>query len=200
MISLRNRFDAHTRRSEVRIGLLREVIEKLQRGEKVDVEKVLGSGDPEREAIWEEGALIAVGCRLDHGANLCNSVERNRKGRRDEKPEETGQVKKSRAIIADCEGRLGPRVTSGYDSCTGSAKQGILLLKPYSSMQDLGSIYAPAQVYQDNISLNTPVPRLSRCADSYAASASGADRRNALITSGSNSWVDKSILRPSSPL
>lgn len=95
MISLRNRFDAHTRRSEVRIGLLREVIEKLQRGEKVDVEKVLGSGDPEREAIWEEGALIAVGCRLDHGANLCNSVERNRKGRRDEKSEETGQIKKS---------------------------------------------------------------------------------------------------------
>lgn len=59
MISLRNRFDAHTRRCEVRIGLLREVIEKLQRGEKVDVEKVLGSGDPEREAIWEEGRLGA---------------------------------------------------------------------------------------------------------------------------------------------
>ncbi|KAJ4391743.1 hypothetical protein N0V93_005363 [Gnomoniopsis smithogilvyi] len=54
MISLRNRFDAHTRRSEVRIGLLREVVEKLRDGEDVDVENVLGSGDPEKEAIWEE--------------------------------------------------------------------------------------------------------------------------------------------------
>lgn len=142
MISLRNRFDAHTRRSEVRIGLLREVIEKLQRGEKVDVEKVLGSGDPEREAIWEEGTSSADGCTLEQGANLWNSVERNRKGRRDEKPEEAGQVKKSRAIIADCEGRLGPRVTSGYGSCAGSAKKGIFLLKAYFTMQNLDSTYA----------------------------------------------------------
>lgn len=92
MISLRNRFDAHTRRSEVRIGLLREVIEKLQRGEKVDVEKVLGSGDPEREAIWEEGTLSADRCRHEQGADFCNSLERNRKGRRNQESEETGQV------------------------------------------------------------------------------------------------------------
>lgn len=142
MISLRNRFDAHTRRSEVRIGLLREVIEKLQKGEKVDVEKVLGSGDPEREAIWEEGALNTDICRLDQGADLCNSVERNRKGRRDEKSEETRQVKKS-GNITYCEGRLGPRLTSGYGSGTGSAKKGILLLKPYSTIQNLDSTYAP---------------------------------------------------------
>lgn len=42
------------RRSDVRVGLLREVVEKLQNGEQVDVEKVLGSGDAEREAEWEE--------------------------------------------------------------------------------------------------------------------------------------------------
>lgn len=201
MISLRNRFDAHTRRSEVRIGLLREVIEKLQRGEKVDVEKVLGSGDPEREAIWEEGTLGADGYRLEQGANIRNSVERDRKGCYGEKPEETGQVEKSR-IIADCESRLDPRVTTGYSSCTGSAKKGhgLLLLKTHSNMRDFHSTYAPVYVYQDNISLNTPVPRLSRCADSYATSASGDDRRMALMSSGSNSCVDKSILRPSSPL
>lgn len=56
MISLRNNFDAFMRRADVRIGLLREVVEKIQNGEQVDVEKVLGSGDSEREAIWEEGA------------------------------------------------------------------------------------------------------------------------------------------------
>jgi hypothetical protein len=43
------------RQSDVRIGLLREVVEKLQRGEKVDVEKVLGTGDKEKELEWEEG-------------------------------------------------------------------------------------------------------------------------------------------------
>jgi hypothetical protein len=55
MISLRKNFEAFMRRSDVRIGLLREVIEKIQNGENVDVEKVLGAGDPEREAEWEEG-------------------------------------------------------------------------------------------------------------------------------------------------
>ncbi|KAH8782931.1 hypothetical protein F5883DRAFT_404062 [Diaporthe sp. PMI_573] len=54
MISLRKNFDAFMRRSDVRIGLLREVVERVQNGEKVDVEKVLGAGDPEMEAEWEE--------------------------------------------------------------------------------------------------------------------------------------------------
>ncbi|PSR75366.1 hypothetical protein BD289DRAFT_345179, partial [Coniella lustricola] len=54
MISLRKNFDAFTRRSDVRIGLLREVVERLQNGQEVDVEKVLGSGDPEKEAAWQE--------------------------------------------------------------------------------------------------------------------------------------------------
>lgn len=55
MISLRKNFDAFMRRSDVRISLLREVVERIQNGEAVDVEKVLGAGDPEREAEWEEG-------------------------------------------------------------------------------------------------------------------------------------------------
>lgn len=55
MIKLRKDFDAFMRRSDVRIGLLREVVERVQNGETVDVEKVLGAGDPEREAEWEEG-------------------------------------------------------------------------------------------------------------------------------------------------
>ncbi|KAK0711665.1 hypothetical protein B0H67DRAFT_448658, partial [Lasiosphaeris hirsuta] len=54
MISLKKDFEAFTRQSDVRIGLLREVIEKLQKGEKVDVEKVLGAGDPAMEQGWED--------------------------------------------------------------------------------------------------------------------------------------------------
>lgn len=54
MITLRNSFERHMRQSEVRIGLLREVVEKIQRGETVDVEKALGTGEPKKEADWEE--------------------------------------------------------------------------------------------------------------------------------------------------
>lgn len=55
MIALKKGFETFVRQSDVRIGLLREVVEKLQKGEKVDVEKVLGTGVPEREAEWEDG-------------------------------------------------------------------------------------------------------------------------------------------------
>ena len=55
MIALRNSFHRYMRQSEVKIGVLREVVEKIQRGEKVDVEKELGTGNAEKEADWEEG-------------------------------------------------------------------------------------------------------------------------------------------------
>ncbi|KAG8668774.1 hypothetical protein FPOAC2_08078 [Fusarium poae] len=54
MIALRNSFDRYMRQSEARITSLREVVEKIQRGETVDVEKALGTGDPGKEADWEE--------------------------------------------------------------------------------------------------------------------------------------------------
>ncbi|KAK4193651.1 hypothetical protein QBC35DRAFT_2503 [Podospora australis] len=54
MIALKKDFEAFDRQSSVRIGLLKEVVGKLQRGEEVDVEKVLGTGDPERERAWQE--------------------------------------------------------------------------------------------------------------------------------------------------
>ncbi|KAK4138260.1 hypothetical protein BT67DRAFT_430917 [Trichocladium antarcticum] len=57
MITLRKDFTAFMRQADVRVGLLREVVEKLQRGEEVDVEQVLGTGDPEKELEWEKGRL-----------------------------------------------------------------------------------------------------------------------------------------------
>ncbi|KAI0816267.1 hypothetical protein GGR55DRAFT_227828 [Xylaria sp. FL0064] len=54
MIALKRDFATFMRRAEVRIGLLREVVEKLQRGEEVDVEKALGTSDVEKEKEWEE--------------------------------------------------------------------------------------------------------------------------------------------------
>ncbi|KAL5114234.1 hypothetical protein ACEQ8H_007886 [Pleosporales sp. CAS-2024a] len=41
-------------RAEAKIALLREVIGRVQRGEDVDVEKMLGTGDPGREKEWAE--------------------------------------------------------------------------------------------------------------------------------------------------
>jgi len=46
-------------RADAHIGLLREVVERVQRGEDVDVERVLGTGDPGKEAEWEEGKLFS---------------------------------------------------------------------------------------------------------------------------------------------
>ncbi|KAK1779242.1 hypothetical protein QBC45DRAFT_141883 [Copromyces sp. CBS 386.78] len=54
MISLKKDFAAFSRQTDVRINTLREVVERIQKGEDVDVEKVLGTGDPEREAAWDE--------------------------------------------------------------------------------------------------------------------------------------------------
>lgn len=58
MIALKKGFETFVRQSDVRIGLLREVVEKLQKGEKVDVERVLGTGIPEKEAEWEDGTFL----------------------------------------------------------------------------------------------------------------------------------------------
>ncbi|KAK3990583.1 hypothetical protein QBC44DRAFT_341713 [Cladorrhinum sp. PSN332] len=54
MIALKRDFATFSRQADVRIGLLREVVEKIQNGEEVDVEKVLGTGDPAKEESWEE--------------------------------------------------------------------------------------------------------------------------------------------------
>ncbi|KAF2131967.1 hypothetical protein P153DRAFT_284546 [Dothidotthia symphoricarpi CBS 119687] len=46
---------SHTiRRAETKIGMLKEVIERVQRGEHVEVEKELGTGDAEGEREWAE--------------------------------------------------------------------------------------------------------------------------------------------------
>jgi len=54
MIALRNEFAAYSRRADAKIGLLREIIERIQKGEEVDVEGLLGTGDKEKEREWEE--------------------------------------------------------------------------------------------------------------------------------------------------
>lgn len=57
MIALRKDFENFSRKADAKIALLREVIDRVQRGEEVDVEGLLGTGDPEKEKEWEEGLL-----------------------------------------------------------------------------------------------------------------------------------------------
>lgn len=59
MIALKNNIASFSRRADAKIGLLREVIERVQRGEDVDVERVLGTGDKESEREWEDGELCS---------------------------------------------------------------------------------------------------------------------------------------------
>ncbi|KAL9601149.1 MAG: hypothetical protein Q9219_002748 [cf. Caloplaca sp. 3 TL-2023] len=54
MIALRNEFTAFSRRADAKIALLKEVIERVQKGEEVDVKGLLGTGDPEKEKEWEQ--------------------------------------------------------------------------------------------------------------------------------------------------
>ena len=55
LITLQNDFLNYSRNADAKIALLREVIERVQKGEDVDVERILGTGDEVKEREWEEG-------------------------------------------------------------------------------------------------------------------------------------------------
>ncbi|MCJ1363196.1 hypothetical protein MMC16_002303 [Acarospora aff. strigata] len=55
IIAIRNELNTYTRKADAKISLLKDVIERVQRGEDVDVEGLLGTGDKEKENEWEEG-------------------------------------------------------------------------------------------------------------------------------------------------
>ncbi|KAJ9665524.1 hypothetical protein H2201_004406 [Coniosporium apollinis] len=54
LLVLRTEMTNFSRKADAHIALLREVIERVKRGEEVDVEGILGTGVPEKEADWEE--------------------------------------------------------------------------------------------------------------------------------------------------
>ena len=60
MIVLRNEFINFSRKADAKIGLLKEVIERVQKGEDVDVEGLLGTGNEEKEREWEEGIFFQM--------------------------------------------------------------------------------------------------------------------------------------------
>ncbi|EEP77035.1 conserved hypothetical protein [Uncinocarpus reesii 1704] len=55
MVQIKNDYANYARSTEAKIRVLRDVIERLQKGEDVDVRKVLGTGNEVAEREWEEG-------------------------------------------------------------------------------------------------------------------------------------------------
>ncbi|KAF8476967.1 hypothetical protein BDZ91DRAFT_647494 [Kalaharituber pfeilii] len=53
-IGLKHEHQDFMRKAEARIDVLREVIDRVMRGEDVDVEKMLGTGNPADEKDWED--------------------------------------------------------------------------------------------------------------------------------------------------
>jgi hypothetical protein len=62
MLTLKNDYTAYRRSTDAKIELLKEVIERVKRGEKVDVEKLLGTGDEAQEKEWEDGKYRTLRC------------------------------------------------------------------------------------------------------------------------------------------
>ncbi|KAL4918000.1 hypothetical protein BDW62DRAFT_74443 [Aspergillus aurantiobrunneus] len=54
MVALKNEYRGYVRSAEAKIRLLNELIGKVKRGEEVDVERMLGTGDQRVEREWED--------------------------------------------------------------------------------------------------------------------------------------------------
>lgn len=54
IIALRNEMLNFSRKTDAKLSLLREVVQRVKSGEEVDVRGLVGTGDPKSEAEWEE--------------------------------------------------------------------------------------------------------------------------------------------------
>ncbi|OAQ68020.1 hypothetical protein VFPPC_15765 [Pochonia chlamydosporia 170] len=77
MIALRNQSERYNRQSTVRISQLREAMRRLQNGEDVNVDKLLGNADEsQRDVDWEE---------------MLKAIERDEKSQADQEAKEPSQ-------------------------------------------------------------------------------------------------------------
>lgn len=58
MLTLKNEYSSFSRKADAKIRLLKDVLDRVQRGENVDVEKALGTGDEEQEQEWRDGEWL----------------------------------------------------------------------------------------------------------------------------------------------
>lgn len=73
MLALRNEYSSFSRKADAKIKLLKDVLDRVQRGEKVDVEKALGTGDEEQEQEWRDGKWLRQLCLTALRSSCLNS-------------------------------------------------------------------------------------------------------------------------------
>ena len=77
MIAIKNEYSTFSRKADIKIRLLKDVLDRLQRGENVDVEKELGTGDEQQEQEWIDGKRSCKLCSIALPSLFLNiSVER----------------------------------------------------------------------------------------------------------------------------
>ncbi|KAF2176230.1 hypothetical protein K469DRAFT_679116 [Zopfia rhizophila CBS 207.26] len=111
-IWIKRDMDHFNSKADAKLGVLREVVERVQRGEDVDVEKVLGTGDKGEEEGWE-GVLKEI----EEEELLFQSKKRRRALRQAaaEEAEQEKEVEKSESkLVGEAEVKDGKVKVESY--------------------------------------------------------------------------------------
>lgn len=98
IISLRNEMLNFSRKTDAKLSLLREVVQRVKNGEDIDVKKALGTGDPQQEAEWEE-----VIKELEN-TDMLEEGQKKKAARREKRAEERRLRDEERAKAMEREG------------------------------------------------------------------------------------------------
>lgn len=106
MLALKNEYSTFSRKADAKIKLLKDVLDRVQRGENVDVEKVLGTGDEEQEREWEDGKRLRDALLMALRSS-CLSISGAPPGRRRSTMGSQGTQTAERAAAKRAGGRIG---------------------------------------------------------------------------------------------
>lgn len=98
IIALRNETLNFSRKTDAKLALLREVVQRVKNGEDVDVEGLLGTGDPQQEKEWEE-----VIQELEN-SDMIEEGRKKREAKHAEKMEKRRQIDEERKLAKEREG------------------------------------------------------------------------------------------------
>ncbi|KAK5070789.1 hypothetical protein LTR64_007434 [Lithohypha guttulata] len=87
IIQVKNEHNTFARKAEIQIEKLREVVRRLQAGEDVDVEKVLGTGVPEEEEAWEEALK-----EIENEERLWSESKKKKRQQREQRKKEAEEA------------------------------------------------------------------------------------------------------------
>ncbi len=118
IIGTQNEHTTFMRKAELKVAKLREVIQKLQKGEPVDVEKELGTGDEAQELEWEDALK-----EIENEDRAWRSNKRKReeaKAKMEAEEQEASPINESQDMTQDVEQSIDtqtqtlPRIPPGF--------------------------------------------------------------------------------------